>query len=212
MDEAKGMIDETLLRDLSAQPLLAAYVEINHLKQLYRQGWLQAGIPREQCETVAEHCFGMALLAWLLVEGGLAPGVDRDRALRMILAHELGEIYTGDVIPAEGMPKEEKHRREWAALERICARLPQEMDFLTLWEEFEQGASPEARLARQLDRLEMALQALIYERAGLAQGAAMDGLYASAGEMLRDSPWAEMFATLCSLRPGGEAAKSDEAG
>ena len=49
-------------RDLT--PLEAAYFELNHLKQLYRQGWLRKEVPPERRESVAEHVFSMAMLAW----------------------------------------------------------------------------------------------------------------------------------------------------
>ena len=49
--EKKFELNLGLLENLAGSPLLAAYVQINHLKQLYRQGWLRAGITREQCES-----------------------------------------------------------------------------------------------------------------------------------------------------------------
>lgn len=47
-------------------PIVAMYFECAHLKQLYRQGWLQRGVPPERCESVAEHTFGVALLSLFL--------------------------------------------------------------------------------------------------------------------------------------------------
>ncbi len=183
--EKKFDLDLGLLAGLRSAPLLAAYLEINHLKQLYRQGWLRVGVSREQCESVADHIFGMAMLAWLLIDGGAAPQVDRDKALRMVLAHELGEIYTGDIIPADKVPPEIKHQRERAALEQVAGRLPPGFDFVELWEEFEAGESAEALLVRQADRLEMALQALVYEKQGLG-GGEMDSFYRSAQRAVHD--------------------------
>lgn len=162
--EEKFALDGNLLEQLSGQPLLAAYLEINHLKRLFRQGWLQAGVPREYCESVAEHVFGMTLLAWMVVESGLAADVDRDKVLRMTLVHEIGEIYTGDITPGDGVAVDEKQRREREGLLRVANRLPDRIEWIALWEEFEAGESNEARLVRQLDRLEMALQAWVYEK------------------------------------------------
>ena len=147
-------------------PLLEAYFEINQLKHLYRQGWLRRGVPPERCELVAEHVFGMAMLAWWVVDARY-PELDRDRVIRMVLAHELGEVYVGDLTPSDGVAPEEKHRLEREAFLRVVARLPRGADYLALWEEFEQGQTPEARLVRQLDRLEMAFQATVYEHQGL---------------------------------------------
>lgn len=145
-----------------SHPLLTAYLEINQLKQLYRQGWLRHGIPRERCESVAEHSFAVALLTWWAADAGYAV-VNRDRAVRMALLHELGEIYTGDLTPADGVPAPEKHRREHAAAAQVAEHLPLGAESLALWEDYAAGESPEARLVRQLDRLEMALQASVYQ-------------------------------------------------
>ncbi|HYO58827.1 HD domain-containing protein [Archangium sp.] len=54
-----------LLQGRSTLALIEAYFELNHLKQLYRQGWLRVGLARERCESVAEHSFGVALLCLL---------------------------------------------------------------------------------------------------------------------------------------------------
>lgn len=162
--EEKFPLDGNLVEQLAGQPLLAAYLEMNHLKRLFRQGWLQAGVPREYCESVAEHVFGMTLLAWMVVESGLVPDIDRDKVIRMTLAHEIGEIYTGDITPNDGVAVDEKQRREREGLLRVTNRLPNGTEWVALWEEFEAGGSNEARLVRQLDRLEMALQAWVYEK------------------------------------------------
>jgi len=147
--------------------LIRVYVELNQLKQLYRQGWLQRGVPAERCESVAEHSLGVAALA-LFVADALFPDLDRDRLLRMALLHDFGEIHAGDLTPADGVPPGEKRRREAASVEQVLAELPAGEEYVALWREYEEGATAEARLLRQLDRLEMGLQALIYERQGLA--------------------------------------------
>ncbi len=196
--EKKTELNEGLLESLAAEPLLAAYVEINHLKQLYRQGWLRAGISREACESVAEHIFGMAMLAWLVIGAGLAEGVDREKTLRMVLAHELGEIYVGDIIPSDGVPAEEKQRLEREAVEKVTGRLPGGEELAALWEEFEAGQTPEARLTRQLDRLEMALQAMVYQKQGLGRG--MDSFFRSAKKAVRSPELAVLLEQAQNLR------------
>jgi putative hydrolase of HD superfamily len=195
--EKKFELNSDLLTELSVQPLLAAYLEINHLKQLYRQGWLRVGVSREQCESVADHIYAMSMLVWLVVDAGLAPGADRDKALRMTLAHELGEIYTGDIIPGDRVPPEEKQRLEREALLNVVGKLPFGQEYVDLWEEFEAGDSPEARLVRQLDRLEMALQALVYEK---QEHRNMGSFYHSAEEAVRSPELTELLETVQSLR------------
>ena len=124
---------------------IAAYFEIAHLKQLYRQGWLRRGIPRERCESVAEHTFGTALLAWWLAQAYF-PDLDSVRVLRLALLHDLGEVYAGDLIPEEGVPPAEKHARELESVQKIFAKLPEGKLYLQLWLEFEEGSTPEGAL------------------------------------------------------------------
>jgi putative hydrolase of HD superfamily len=144
-------------------PLIQTYMQWSQLKQLYRQGWLRRGIPPEQCESVAEHIFGVALLTLTVVDT-YYPELDRELALSMALLHDLGEVYAGDLTPADGVPAETKHRRERASVERVFGALEQAQEYVALWEAYERGDTPEARLVRQVDRLEMGLQAHLYER------------------------------------------------
>jgi putative hydrolase of HD superfamily len=82
--------------------------------------------------------------------------------------HDFGEIYAGDLTPAHEVSRDEKYRREQQAIVRVLAKLPRGAEYVALWEEYEAGQSPEARFVRQLDRLEMVLQASVYEHQGLA--------------------------------------------
>jgi putative hydrolase of HD superfamily len=144
-------------------PLVGTYLAASQLKQLYRQGWLRRGIPPAQCESVADHTYGVALLVLLLVDA-YYPELDRDKALQLALLHDLGEAYAGDLTPADGVPAESKHDRERASLVRVLGKLDCSEAYVALWEEYERGDTPEARLVREVDRLEMGLQAFVYER------------------------------------------------
>ncbi len=90
------------------------------------------------------------------------------KVLRMALLHDFGEIYVGDITPADAIDRDEKYRLERRAVLQVFNKLPRGADYIDLWEEYEQGVSPEARFVRQLDRLEMALQASVYEHQQLA--------------------------------------------
>jgi putative hydrolase of HD superfamily len=145
-------------------PMIMMYFHINHLKQIYRQGWLRKGrdIPEKQCESVADHIFGMSILGLFLCELRF-PDLDRLKVLMMCLIHELGEIINGDPKSPKGHAgKRKKHLAERAAIKIVMTDFPNADKYLDLWEEFEIGNSPEAKLVRQLDKLEMAFQAKIY--------------------------------------------------
>jgi putative hydrolase of HD superfamily len=166
--ESKAPIPVSRLRVGQVAPLIEAYFEFNHLKQLYRQGWLQRGVPHARCESVAEHTFGVAVLA-LWVADAHFPDLDASKVLRMALLHDFGEIYAGDITPADGIERGEKRRLERQAIRQVLRKLPRGSDYVALWEEYERGESPEAQLVRQIDRLEMALQASVYEHQELAE-------------------------------------------
>ncbi|MBN2549322.1 MAG: HD domain-containing protein [Anaerolineales bacterium] len=172
-----------LLEGRGASALIQAYLELCQLKLLYRQGWLRRGVSPELCESVAEHSFGVALLTLWLAQACF-PQLDADKALRMALLHDFGEIYAGDLIPSDRVAAEEKHTLEAESVERVLGKLPGGEEYLRLWQEFEAGDSAEARLVRQVDRLEMGLQAGAYQLLG--QGG-LEQFFLSARQALEEA-------------------------
>jgi putative hydrolase of HD superfamily len=133
---------------------------VGELKKLSRSGWLKAGI---RPESVADHVFRTALLA--MVYGDLK-GLDSEKMMRMALLHDLPEIITGDLRPEEKTAK--LREEEYAAIEKILSYLPGDLRdrYMKTWAEFEDRTSEEAKLVRELDKLEMAMQALDYQEEG----------------------------------------------
>lgn len=168
---------------------LASYIRVMRLKRLFRQGWLKRGVPEALCESVADHSFGTALLA-LLLERDHPPGIDTSRLVLLALVHELGESYAGDITPVDGVSREEKERRESEAIDKALEGHPDAAGLKALWEEFEAGASPEARYLRELDRLEMGLQAALYRAEGFPL---MDEFFASARRSVADPRLSSML-------------------
>ncbi len=187
-----------LLQDRRPSPLIEAYFELHHLKQLYRQGWLRVGVPRETCESVAEHSFFVALLCLFLADSCF-PEADAAKLVRMALLHDAGEARAGDITPHDGVGREEKLRREREAVQKLFAELPRGADYLALWEEYEQGTSFEARLVRQVDRLEMGLQATVYEHQGAGD---LSQFFASVHKVLETPELKLLLTELETLRPG----------
>ena len=160
----KAFLPIALLDGKNSLPIIQAYFEFNHLKQLYRQGWLQHGIEPKYCESVAEHSFCVALLGLFLTEQ--YPELDVNKVVRMALIHDLGEIYAGDFTPKDKIDKNQKFKLEKKSVLQVFNKLPHGCQWINLWEEYEQGESAEAKFVRQLDRLEMLLQASVYEQQG----------------------------------------------
>jgi putative hydrolase of HD superfamily len=149
---------------------------------------------------VADHVFAVAMLSMLVVDTHFAE-LEREKVLRMALLHDLGEVYAGDITPADGVTREEKHRLEEAAIHRLLTDLEGGDAYLALWEEYETGVTPEARLVRQVDRLEMALQAVVYER---RTGVDLGEFLASTAEDLTSSVLVDLLEALWHLRGEGE--------
>lgn len=187
-----------LLQNQNTLPLIETYFQFVHLKQLYRQGWLKRGVPPERCESVAEHTLGVAVLAMLLADTAF-PELDPLKVLRMALLHDFGEIGAGDFTPVDGVSAEEKHRLEKESVLNALSGLSNGADYLAVWEEYEKAQSPEARFVRQIDRLEMGLQASIYEMQGLL---GTDEFLQSASRAQKSEPLQVIIAELFRLREG----------
>lgn len=131
---------------------------VGQLKRIRRAGWVHSGV--REAESVADHAFGVALLTLLA-----SKGLDRERCLMMAILHDAAEAITGDITPHDPIPRVEKTRRERQAIQQLVADLG-DASILELWEEFEAAQTPEAKLVRDLDYIEMALQATEYRQSG----------------------------------------------
>ena len=140
---------------------LAGWFQVLHLKQTYRKGWLERGLSDRHCESVAEHSFGVAMLALLI--GRDVPSLNLEKILRLALIHDLGEAHVGDLTPLDNVPKPEKVAREEKAVDAILALFPDSTALKADWLEYEAQETMEARFVKQLDRLEFALQGALYQ-------------------------------------------------
>lgn len=86
--------------------------------------------------------------------------------MKLALVHDMAECIVGDIAPADNIPKAEKHRREKEAMEHLTGLLneSQRKEIYELWNEYETQSSAEAKLVKELDQLEMILQAHEYEQ------------------------------------------------
>ncbi|KAG6600790.1 hypothetical protein SDJN03_06023, partial [Cucurbita argyrosperma subsp. sororia] len=131
------------------------------LKTTKRKGWINHGINGP--ESIADHMYRMALMS--LITDDL-PGVNRERCIKIALVHDIAEAIVGDITPSDGVPKEEKSRRESAALNEICQLLgggKRADEIKELWTEYENNSSLEANLVKDFDKVELILQAFEYE-------------------------------------------------
>jgi len=135
--------------------------DLLHLKRIRRAGWARVGVPAP--ESVADHAFAAALLAWRIARG--VAGVDAERVALMILLHDFHEARLGDIATpskqyfAAGAIEDAERRI-------VAEQWPDGDEAVAIVEEFLTGESPEAELARAVDNLEFLLQARDYRDAG----------------------------------------------
>jgi len=114
-------------------------------------------------ESVAEHTWRLCLMAMVLAPS--VPEVDFARLVRICIVHDLGEAIGGDIPAPEQARRASSGQGHKASDERrdlmqLVEPLPGELrdEIIALWDEYEAAATPEARLAKALDKLETILQ------------------------------------------------------
>ncbi|MBL8346781.1 MAG: HD domain-containing protein [Rubrivivax sp.] len=130
-------------------------LELERLKSVTRKTRVTGS---DRFENSAEHSWQIAMLASALAPH--APSeVDMTRVVAMLLVHDVGEIDTGDTLVFIEEGEAERKAAERQAVERIFGLLPaaQAAPFVALWQEFEDGETPEARFAHAADRAMPAL-------------------------------------------------------
>lgn len=130
-------------------------IEVDKLKAIFRQSLLADG---SRHENDAEHSWHMAMMAIILKE--YAPeGTDILHSIKMMLIHDLVEIYAGDTYLYDEKGNADKEEREKLAADKIFGLLPKEQgqEIKALWYEFEACETKESGFANTLDRLQPVL-------------------------------------------------------
>lgn len=127
-------------------------IECYKIKELKRSGWLKK-VNIEEPESVASHSFGMLLIASLFF--------DDHKLFKKIVLHDLAEVITGDLTPEEKAKDHEEVERK--AFSKLVENLEEgkKEEIIKLYEE-----SKKDPLIKDLDKLDMAFQALYYKRKG----------------------------------------------
>ena len=133
------------------------------LKKIPRTGWLTHGLIN--VESIAEHSYRVGIMGLILSE---EMGCDSSKMIKMALIHDIAEILTGDIVWEHGfltdfLLKKTKSERERLAIISLSSLVKSGNELKLLWEEYESQKSKEAKLLKQIDKLEMVIQALEYE-------------------------------------------------
>jgi len=128
--------------------------ETEKLKNVLRSGHTSAG----RRESTAEHSWRLCLMA-IAFEDDLA-GLDMLKVLKMCVVHDLGEAIHGDIpaVSQGAFPNKSIQERQDLLLLTESLDEPLRSGILSLWDEYEQAASPEAKAVKALDKLETILQ------------------------------------------------------
>ena len=140
------------------------YVMCNKLKNVIRTGWKTWNVKRERIESVAEHIFGVQMLA-IAMKSEYEYDIDIMKVIFMLAVHELGEIVIGDKTMFE-ISKEEKEKIEKEAVHEILCGLLDGKEIENLFTEFDSHSTKEAMFAYQCDKLECDLQSKLYDEEG----------------------------------------------
>jgi len=113
-------------------------------------------------ESSAEHSFDLAMWVWIL-SPYLPKNLDLPRTMKLVLLHDLVEIYAGDTFFFDHKKRKTKKMREDRAAKKLFAQASPELkkEFTKLWREFETSKTKEARVAKSVDRLQPILQNIL---------------------------------------------------
>jgi len=145
------------------------------LKTTPRTGWVNHGVDKP--ESIADHMYRMSIMA--MVASKSMPELDQNKCVKLALIHDLAEAIVGDITPHDPVTKEEKQKLESDAMVKIRDMLGDALggeEIQELWHEYEDGLTSESKLLKDLDKLEMIMQAGEYEK---AQGKDLSQFFAS---------------------------------
>lgn len=137
------------------------------LKTQKRTGWLDRDVPSDKVESIADHMYRMSIIS--MIVPNISGKLNIDKCVKISVIHDIAEALVGDITPFDGVPKLEKHRREYETilyLSQIIKPYNEQFskDIVELWLDYEEIRCIEARYVKDIDKLEMIQQAWDYEQ------------------------------------------------
>lgn len=146
------------------QNVVNFYRLCNKLKDVVRTGWKDWKVNRDRVESIAEHIYGVQMLA-IAMKSEYQYDIDMEKVIYMLAIHELGETIIGDLTQFQ-ISKEEKEKMEHEAVHDILSTLIDGETIEALFLEFDSHNTPESLFAYQCDKLECDLQCKLYDQEG----------------------------------------------
>ena len=146
--------------------------KLYHLKDELRAGWVDRKLPLKRIESVADHTMGALILGLTYLPEDNPKnwqGYDKNQVLRYIMIHDLAESIAGDAAVRDAAALQAAKIREREAFRylmmvRTYDGIANLKTYYKLWENFESNADENARIARDLDKLDDLVQLYLYQR------------------------------------------------
>ncbi|KAI9720194.1 MAG: hypothetical protein M1812_003012 [Candelaria pacifica] len=165
--EKKLAILHILPKSHSSSPVPFFHL-LERLKTTKRAGWERFQI--YQGESISDHMYRMSLLT-MFAPPSLASRIKIPHCTKMALVHDMAESIVGDITPMDGISKMEKSKRETMTMDYLCSSLLGNVgggmigsELRQVWQEYEEGQTLEARYVHDIDKMELILQMLEYEK------------------------------------------------
>ena len=140
------------------------YVLCNKLKNVIRTGWKNWNVNKERIESVAEHVYGVQMLA-IAIKQEYEYDIDLNKVLFMLAIHELGETVIGDLTQFQ-IDAKSKEKIEHEAVHNILKDILDGEKIEELFLEFDAHETKESKFAYQCDKLECDIQCKLYDEEG----------------------------------------------
>ncbi|KAI1473335.1 hypothetical protein K445DRAFT_320251 [Daldinia sp. EC12] len=167
VEKVLAQIHPTAPPEGSSSPVPFFHI-LERLKTGKREGWRRFGINRG--ESIADHMYRMSLMTFLCPPS-LASKLDLNKCMKMCLIHDMAESIVGDITPVDGVPKPEKSRREAETMDYISKNLLGKVhggvagqEIRAIWQEYEDSKTPESLFVHDVDKMELLLQMVEYEK------------------------------------------------
>ena len=180
------------------------FLRANESKRISRTGWVMNGIKNP--ESVAEHTFSLSFLTMQLaptISSKLDYSLNTNKLIKMAILHDIGEVETGDIVVSRGSiidvkKRDVKEQREKEGIKNLFKLTDKSNITINLFDEMIERTTVESKIFWQLDKLDMAIQALEYE---LMYKKDLQEFFDNARAHLSDAFLIEIFEEILKRRP-----------
>jgi putative hydrolase of HD superfamily len=141
---------------------------LERLKTNKREGWRRFQLM--DGESISDHMYRMSILT-MLAPPSISQKLNIPHCTKMALIHDMAELLVGDITPVDNIPKHEKSRREEESMDYLCKGLLGKVyggvngeEIRRVWREYEDSKTPESIFVHDIDKIELLLQMVEYER------------------------------------------------